>query len=159
MRVTGIEVLPNPRFPASGEPAVLVHARNVARLAGISGGGEEAVQREAASQKLRTYSAWGWDGLLTPADAERVVMALLRAQADYDDRQSARLEFEHFRQEEYLRKRQEAIEEHQRKMAAAKTELERHRLEQLKPSPPPPPSDTEKAFQEFLRKREKEAVK
>jgi hypothetical protein len=155
MSVFGTEVLPNPRFPADGEPPLLLHPNHVARLADQTGAFDTVVQ-EIARQKLRTHTAWGRDNLLSPADAERVVDVLRRRQEESDRRHAARLAFEQWKRDELERKRREAHEAYLERVRKAKTEEQKRQAEALRP-PPPFLGPEEQEFKRFLKAREREA--
>lgn len=150
--VAGTEVLAN---PDPNGPPVLLHPRHVARLAG-AGGNSDPVLRQIELLKLPTHSAWGYDNLLAPADAEKVVAVLLaqaeRAHRDFVDR----LAFEQFKRDELARRQREVHEAFLAKVAAANTELERLNIERRGPQPPAPPGPAEKEFERFLRQRDKQ---
>jgi hypothetical protein len=154
MSVFGTEVLPNPRFPADGEPPLLLHPNHVARLAGETGAFDTVVQ-EIARQKLRTYEAWGRDNLLSPADAERVVKVMKARRAEYDRQHVARLDFEQWKRDELERKRREAHAAYLERVRKAKTEEQKRQAEALRP-PPPFLGPGEQEFKRFLKARERE---
>ncbi len=152
--VAGTEVLANP--DPSGPP-VLLHPRHVARLAG-AGGNSDPVLRQIERLKLPTHSAWGYDDLLAPKEAERVVKALLEQQAAYERQHRLRLEFMQWQRDDLARRQAEAHAEFLRKQEALIAAQAKHHAKRRELPPPPPVSLSDKSFEQFVRDREKQEV-